>query len=362
MQKFAAICAMILFSSPVFAAENLFYILHYGDKPAGKKGLQETTSQIQKNHSAINVIVTQAYNINENGDVTGFVNKEIIDVAKTYAIKLMAMVTNLNFEQAKAHQFLSSEAAQDKALTFIVDACKTQKLNGVQFDFEMIAVKDKTALTQFFKKAAELLHKNGLSVSFAVVPALSDKPGPSAFLQKTHENWSGAYDLKALGKYGDFITLMAYNQHPDGTTPGPSASSKWTEATLKYTLKYVPASKLSLGIPTYSLYWYTGGGKHVATHRYEISYADVTHLVKKHQAHITWHDKDKVNYTVYEHNWLNEHIYIEDAKSFKAKLAMVSKYHLRGISVFRIGTEDERIWTLLKTPVKPEKKSKTSKS
>lgn len=352
MQKLIAICALLFISTTTFAAENLFYILHNSDKPAGKKALQDTISQIQNNHNAINIIVSQAYNINEKGDVTGFVNKEIIDLAKTHSIKVMAMVTNLNFEQAKAHQFLSSEAAQDKALNFILDACKTQKLYGVQFDFEMISIKDKAALTKFFKKAAELLHKNGFAVSFAIVPALSDTPGPSAFLQKTHENWSGAYDLKALGEYGDIITLMTYNQHPDGTTPGPSASPKWVEASLKHTLKYVPASKLSLGIPTYSLYWYTGGSKHVATHRYEISYADAKHLIKKHNAHVTWNEKDKVNFAVYNHNWLNEYIYLEDAQSFKPRLAIVKKYHLRGISVFRIGTEDEKIWALLKTPGK----------
>ena len=40
---------------------------------------------------------------------------------------------------------------------------------------------------------------------------------------------------------------------------------------------------------------------------------------------------------------------IEDAKSFAAKLALVKKFHLRGISVFRLGIEDAGIWPVLGT-------------
>ncbi|RDI39838.1 glycosyl hydrolase family 18 protein [Aquicella lusitana] len=329
-----------------YGMENVFYTLRSKDQ------LQNTLNHIRQHPQAIQIIVTQAFQVNEKGTVAGFVYHEMVDAAKSKSVKLMAMITNAGFDQARIHQFLSSAEAQNKALDFILSACRENHLYGVQFDFEMVSVKDKDALTHFFKLASEKLHKAGFSVSFAVVPALSDDPGPSAFLKKTYQNWSGAYDLKALGKISDFITIMSYNQHPEGTTPGPVASVPWVEKTIVHALKYVPARKISLGVPAYSLYWYTGTNPaahstRITTRRLEISYKHARDIVQQSQTHLKWDAREKMNYSVYERNWLNEYVYVEDAASFKAKLQLAKKYHLRGISVFRIGTEDERIWALL---------------
>ncbi len=40
-------------------------------------------------------------------------------------------------------------------------------------------------------------------------------------------------------------------------------------------------------------------------------------------------------------------LFLEDQRSFSAKLKLAKFFHLRGISVFRLGTEDPRIWQKL---------------
>lgn len=346
------IATIILFywlSPAAHAAEHLFYVLHSRQHD---ETLYRTLSRIEQNASSIDIIVSQAYQLDANGKLNGYINQEIIDLAQAKSLKVMAMITNAGFDQAQAHRFLTTKNAQKKALEAILAACKQYHLYGVQFDFEMISVKDKQALTAFFREAARRLHGQGYAVSVAVVPALSDKPGPSAFLQKYYENWSGAYDLKALGTISDFITLMTYNQHAEGTTPGPAASLQWVEQAVIHALKYIPVNKLSLGIPAYSLYWYTGKNPashtlRVSTRREEISYDIANKIMAKFGAHASWDEKDKLNYSIYERNWLNEYIYLEDADSMQVKMELAHKYKLRGISVFRIGTEDPRIWAAL---------------
>jgi spore germination protein YaaH len=39
-----------------------------------------------------------------------------------------------------------------------------------------------------------------------------------------------------------------------------------------------------------------------------------------------------------------EHLWIEDARAFEAKLELVRKYKLRGYSVWVLGTEDPAVW------------------
>lgn len=339
IQSFAAI---LFLSYPLLSfagKENTFYILHSKD-PAELSIYLDT---VKRNYRSIHILISQAYKIDGEGNLSGYLNQELVDLAKKHSIKLMAMITNGSFDQLKAHQFLSSAEAQKNAINSIIDICKKYHLYGVQFDFENISVDDKNELTKFYKKAAGELHQHGYKVSFAIIPAFPEQMKDSSFLKKTWQNWSGAYDLKSLGEYSDFVTVMAYNQHPDGTIPGPNASIGFTSESVNNALKEIPASKLSLGIPAYSLYWYSGHHS-IPVRQAEISYKHAISIIKKNNSSITWSQKDKVNFSRYEHNWLNEYVYLEDKHSFKAKQDLVKKFGLRGISVFRIGTEDSGIW------------------
>ncbi len=332
--------ASMIVSSSACASENIFYVL--------RSMTPEIMSNLNEHNKLINIIISQAYHVDQQGKVSGSINPELINFAKIHSLKLMVMVTNTNFDDEKVHKFLLNSKAWQGTIKSIVNECQKNHVYGVQFDFEGIPLKDKTLFTHFSQLAATELHKNGFVVSFAVAPLVSH-PQQSAFLKRSYEVWEGAYDVKALGKSSDFLTLMTYNQHTDGTTPGPTASFAWVEEAIKYALQSVPANKLSLGIATYSSFWYTGLRGNASDHRIsvrmnEVSYKTVQELLNKNHAHLQWDATDKTNYAAYEHHWLREYIFVEDAKSFQTKLSLVKKYKLRGISVFRLGIEDPNIW------------------
>ncbi len=344
ISRMILILTSTLFTLPIsYASENIFYVL------------RQTTPDIMtnlKNHSpVINIIISQAYQVDPQGKVWGSVNPDLANFAKAHALKVMIMVTNAAFDNEKVHQFLKNSSAGQRAIKAIVKECQQNHYAGVQFDFESIALKDRAALTHFLQSAATELHHQGFLVSFAVAPVLNNNPQQSAFLKRSYEVWEGAYDVKALGKSSDFLTLMTYNQHTDGTTPGSTASYAWVEQAIKYALQSVPAKKISLGIATYSSYWYTGqegnASHKIAMRMDEIPYNTVQKLLQKNQAHLQWDNIDKVHYAAYEHHWLKEYIFVEDAKSFQTKLNLVKKYNLRGISVFRLGIEDPNMWKIL---------------
>jgi spore germination protein len=60
-----------------------------------------------------------------------------------------------------------------------------------------------------------------------------------------------------------------------------------------------------------------------------------------------WHERDKVNYTIFERDYLYEYIFFENARSFEARLGLVKKYGLRGISCWRLGQEDAAVFKTL---------------
>jgi spore germination protein YaaH len=145
---------------------------------------------------------------------------------------------------------------------------------------------------------------------------------------------------------------MTYEEHTHRTTPGPVAGIPWMEAVIQFVLQGVPPGKISLGIPFYSTRWqpsYQNNLAHVWGR--SLDYAEAVGLAERYKAEWRWDDREKVSYTVYPNDYLNEYIYLEDARSLAPKLALVKKYHFRGISVWRLGHEDPQVWKQI-NPVK----------
>lgn len=350
MRRLRIFILLLLYPVLCFSMDNLFYILHTSaDTTDTAKHIPYAS--LDKHYHAIDILVAQSYQIDETGKISGKVDPDVLHFAKSHEMKLMVLVTNRMFDREKAHRFLNNKAAQQKSINALVNECKQHHFYGAQIDFENISIHDRGQLTQYFQQIADQLHQHGFIVSFSVVPLVAADAPPTEYLTRVKNNWAGAYDLKALSRFSDFISIMAYDQHSEGTPPGPAASYKWMEEAVKHALLYMPADKISLGIPNYSQYWYMASNankaKRLVVRRDQVSYQTAHSIVDKAHAKLRWDDAERIKYAFYERNWLNEYVYMEDAQSFKNKLEIVKKYQLRGISVFTLGLEDPKIWRVL---------------
>src|SRR5439155_464047 len=73
---------------------------------------------------AVNILVSQAYQVDENGMVWGFVDPDVLKLSLKHSVKLMPLITNVGFDKTKAHKFLTNSVAQERALHFILSACQ----------------------------------------------------------------------------------------------------------------------------------------------------------------------------------------------------------------------------------------------
>jgi spore germination protein YaaH len=304
---------------------------------------------------SIDIVGPQSYKMDEHGNMWGSVDRRILDLSAKNNIKVMPLivnVTNAGFDQPLFHKLLHDSAARARAVDNMVRVCREHRYYGIQFDYENIHISDKDAFTDFYRQSATALHANGFAISIAAVPRASEDVGPTEYHKWIYEYWRGAYDYKALGEIGDFISLMTYDEHTHRTTPGPVAGIPWMEAVIQFVLKGVPPEKISLGIPFYSYRWqpsYQNNLAHVWGR--SLDYAEALGLAERYNAEWCWDDREKVSYAVYPNEYLNEYIYLEDARSLAAKLALVKKYQFRGISVWRLGHEDPQVWKQI-NPVK----------
>jgi spore germination protein YaaH len=332
-------------------SENLFYYVN--DK--------ESFQSFKDNIKNISIVSPSAYTITENGSIYGSVDQRMLELAKDNNVKVMPLVVNIGekgFDGMLMHKILENVTARKRSIELMILLAKKNNFNGWQFDIENLKIEDREMFTQYYSEVAKALHEKGLQISAAVVHQISPFPGPNSYHNFLFEDWRAGYDLKAMAEVGDFLSVMTYSQHTRRTPPGPVAGFNWVEDVIKFFLETdVPPSKLSLGFPFYSIHWFADynnekGGFSTAN---SIDYSTTIDMIERYSAKVNWDESAKCNYAIWNDSGVYEYIFIEDAKSFGAKLDFLSKYKLRGISVWRLGQEDTAVWNIVEKNLEPIK-------
>jgi spore germination protein YaaH len=155
----------------------------------------------------------------------------------------MPIIVNPGFKQDMIHALLGNTATQGRMIASLVSKCKKYVYYGIQFDFENVSYLDRDALTNMVAQTSLRLGQEGFKLSIATVPSGSDYPGRSDYARWVYVNWRGAYDLKAIAKHVDFVSLMTYDQHTRNTPPGPIAGLPWGEALLDEAMTLMPKER-----------------------------------------------------------------------------------------------------------------------
>jgi spore germination protein YaaH len=307
-----------------------------------------------RNARHVTIVAPHALRVDAQGAVTGRVSAALLRVAREGGIRVMPVVTQPGFDRAVLNRLLHDPAARARAASEMARLCAAERFWGMQFDFEHIHVDDRDAFTGFYREAARALHGSGCVASAAVVPRTSATGGASPYHQWMHTLWRGAYDYRALADAGDFLTLMAYDQHTRYTPPGPVAGLDWVESTVKYLLaEGVPPGKVLLGVPAYSRAWSAvptepGEAPTAGLWAAGLTHGQAVRLMVEHGAAPRWDARSRSYSAVWQTDGVNEHLALEDARTFRSRLALVRRYGLRGFSAWRMGHEDPGVWKVLR--------------
>jgi spore germination protein YaaH len=334
-----AVAALLTTSLHAQAApERLFY---YTDN-------QNSYESLVKHIDQITVLGPQVYTVDSLGTVWGSLDPRVLALAKKHGVKVMPLVVDEGFNQPALRRLLADTAARARATRSLVDLCKDNGYWGIQFDIENVNMQDRDRLTAWYTETANALHQVGCKISIAVVHRIEEQAGPTGYSRFLYENWRDGYDLAALGRVGDFISLMSYDQHTRRTPPGPIASLPWMRKTVDYALQFVPADKLSLGIPLWSEHWYTREDPSIPEHARSwsetMSWSWASGLAERHNAKLIWDPEQGTTYAYYPNGGTYEWLFLDDVRSFNAELALMREKKLRGFSAWVLGPEDARIW------------------
>jgi spore germination protein YaaH len=296
---------------------------------------------LQAHSRAMTVLAPQCYTLDRKGALHGQLPAGILEVTRRTGLPLMPLVTNNGFDRASAHALLHNAPAQARAVTNLAQLAEREQYVGWQLDFEGFAPADKLAYTRFVARVAARLHHDRRLLSVAVAPRFSDT-FPETSPQGFHTGeWGAAFDYRGLGRVGDFLVLMAYDQHTPTTPPGPVASYEWTKAALDYAVHRVPPFKILLGVPFYGREWDETLG---ATTSHSLAYKDLKPFLEDLASDRHWDDLARASWFQLREGDVLRTAWFDDAHSLREKLALALLYHLRGYAAWRLGVEDPKFW------------------
>jgi len=252
-------------------------------------------------------------------------------IKKARGLRVMPMLTNnINgkWDGAVVSRIINDPVKSEKLINDLYRWIKSEGFNGVNIDFEELIEKDNRVLTGFLKKLTARFHQGGLLTSIDVMPFNED------------------YDYRALAENTDYVFLMAYDQYTSSTKPGPISGQKWIEAAVDQIVKKVPIPKLVLCMAGFGYDWPKGGEGS------DVTYQQALSIAKENGSKITY-DNDSYNlYFSYKDKAGHEReVHFTDAATNFNALRFSTEYGFAGTALWRMGSEDSRLWDFYHLPM-----------
>ena len=278
-----------------------------------------------------------------------------LDILRANGLLILPAITD-GTKKLVLSGLLAKPSTRSQVVNTITKLVLTNNYDCIDLDLEGFAFSDGTASwaktspnwVLFIKELSTLLHANGKILSMTT-PVVFDP-----VKKRSGSYW--VYNWPETAPYIDRLRIMTYDYSI--SKPGPIGPLEWTEATVAYAASLMPPSKVWLGVPGYGRDWITKvTGKCPATYAKLIkagAKAAVfaankgTELASTYGAVPVYSEKmGEVTFT-YQKTY-NEGTasctatrvaWYQNSKAYLARMELVAKYELGGLTQWTLGQED----------------------
>jgi cellulose synthase/poly-beta-1,6-N-acetylglucosamine synthase-like glycosyltransferase/spore germination protein YaaH/peptidoglycan/xylan/chitin deacetylase (PgdA/CDA1 family) len=308
------------------------YIADWSSKTAGIRSAYyvswdpQSFLSLKRNIKKLNLIVPEWFFINPKTDQLEVkIDHKGYNLMKRNNIPVMPMLTNNYkdvFHGESIGRIMHSPVMSRAFIYELLAQCQVHKFVGINLDLEDLQETTDEYVIQFVKDLSDAFHAHGLYVTQDIEPFNAD------------------YNVKELAKYDDYLFIMAYDEHSTTTAAGDISSQKWIEAVVDNIAAKVPSEKLVLGMAAYGYDWTAKGNDNES-----LSYNEALSVASDTQADISF-DEDTYNlsYAYEDDDQVVHQVYFTDAATTFNVMRFGAEYGLAGYGLWRLGSEDDRIW------------------
>ena len=253
-------------------------------------------------------------------------------------LHLSTLTEEGGFSNELASLVLNDMAVQDALIDNLEETVLERGYQGLDVDFEFVFPQGAGAYADFLGRLSAHFNPMGYPVIAALAPKTSaDQKGQ---LYEGH-------NYRAIGEAVNRAFLMTYEW---GYTYGPPmavAPLPNVQQVVEYALTEIPAEKLWLGIPNYGYDWtlpFVQGESRARS----LSSQEAVALAIRYSAEIQYSVQAQSPFFYYTDEGAAAHVvWFEDARSIRAKLALVPRYGLSGVGYWNLMRAFPQNWRVL---------------
>jgi len=245
-------------------------------------------------------------------------------------IPILPMIQNIvgeKWDGPGLARLLADPAARAERLRDIVAFLEADKFQGLTIDFEEVPPKSQKNLEAFLTEMSQAFSEHGLAIVLAV-PFDDD-----------------AWPYASYAKIADYMLLMGYDEHWDDGAPGSVAGQSWFEETLDKRMKELDADRTIVAIGGYGYDWVKGQATQALT------FEEAVLSARDSEAEIEFDpETSNPHFSFIEDDGKRHDVWFLDAVTAYNEIGAGDDYHIAGYALWRLGSEDPSIWSVMGQP------------
>jgi len=336
-------------------------------------------SSVIASTSGLNVISPTWFYLNDDeGGIASLASSDYVTYCHQQGIEVWALVSNLENDEVDTTQVLNVTSSRDALVNNLVSEAIKYDLDGINVDFESLEAEAGAGFLQFIRELSIKCRNNSIVLSV-------DNYAPASYNE--------FYNRDEQAVFADYIVLMAYDEHYNGSEEGSVASLSFVTQAVEDTLEEVPSEQVILGVPFYTRVWKltpdettaeddsgvldsdestadddgnaaesdesvadsdentsetdtdtTDNGDGYTLTSEAISMSEAETRVAANDATYEWLEDCGQYYVEYEYGGSTYKIWIENEYSIEKKLEVMQSNGLAGASFWKLGFEKNTVW------------------
>lgn len=286
----------------------------------------QSLMSLKRNIRHVNLVFPEWFFLDpKTGALKTNVDKEGYKIIRRTGVAAMPILSN-NYQQEFRSEGLAKvlrdPARRTQLIQQLTRQCLKNNFKGINIDFEDMNLDSDEYLIRFMSELSAAFKKNRLLVTMDIMTDNDD------------------YNIQKLDPFVDYFVLMAYDEYAADSDAGPVSSQKWIEAQTGKILKKTSPGKIILGLGAYGYDWSSNTADNTS-----VTYMQAITKASASRAKINFDDNTfNLNYSYTDSGNHTHTVFFNDAASVFNTMRFSSEYPLAGTALWRLGSEDSRIW------------------
>lgn len=285
------------------------------------------------------------------GNVISLADADYVNYAHQSNLEVWAVLRDFHGginSYDETYEVLSYTSKRTRVINQVVAEAIENGIDGINLDFELVSAACGEHYIQFVRELSVRCRQNGLVLSV-------DNYVPQPYNEH--------YDIEEQGNVADYVVIMGYDEHTDGSyEAGSVASIGYLENGITDALKSVSADKLIAGVPFFTRLWFETpktedelaqeAGTEAASYPNKVTSSaygmdEAARVVEDAGVQAQWDSETMQNYAQWEADGGTYKIWLEDNQSLEEKLKVIKSNDLAGVAEWSLGMENSSVWDLI---------------